>query len=134
MVGPILLVSYPNGKAITNSVRLARYKGSPPEYTGPKIVPVPSGSYVNETHWVSTFLCSACIAGDALSFNKDDAESKFGYAFSTGAVASPGSPSSRLSMHFIPTTVGRGQGVFSLDLKAGKSVKYGSWAALAKSA
>jgi cellobiose dehydrogenase (acceptor) len=128
MVGPLLLVSYPNGPAFTNSIRLASRKSSPPEATGPfKIVPIASGSYTNDTHWVSTFLCSGCITGDAKSFSATGEKIQLGWAVGKTAVRSPADANSTLTSHYGT------QGVnIELSLAAAKSAKYGAWAALAK--
>jgi hypothetical protein len=129
MVGPLLLVAYPNDKAITNSVRLATRKSSPPQVSGYKMIPIASGSYVNATHWVSTFVCEGCLTGDAKSFKAADAEGKFGWAVGSRAVATPGDANSTLTMH----AGAQGTNIV-LDLAAAKSEKYATWAALAKSA
>lgn len=83
---------------------------------------------MNATHWVSTFLCSACITGSPLSFTAAETagEAKLGWALANGAVADAGNPAARLGMH------SGGQGTMGLNLAPAKSAKYDTWAALAK--
>jgi cellobiose dehydrogenase (acceptor) len=127
MVGPLLLVSYPNGPGFTNSVRIATRKSNPWQSTdGYKITPIASGSHTNDTHWVSTFLCAGCM-GNSKSFQAADAQGKFGWAVGRNPVPKPNDANSSLTMH------SGAQGVnIVVDLAIAKSAKYESWAAMAK--
>jgi hypothetical protein len=84
---------------------------------------------VNATHWVSTFLCSGCIAAGDLSpgftSTQDKVKETFAFAIATTPVPAPGDPASRVPKH---SRTGR----FELSLSAAKNEKYGAWAALAK--
>jgi len=128
MVGPLLLVSYPNGASISNTIRKARMKSGPPKYDGnAKMVPIASGTYVTDEQWVSTFLCSGCILDSGLSFNATDAQARLGYAVGNNPPRAGDADTAMLGMH------GGGQGTnIVLDLAAAKNEKYATWAALAK--
>jgi cellobiose dehydrogenase (acceptor) len=86
------------------------------------MTPIPRGTYVNDTAFSYTFLCSNCIGEDALVLSN---ETSLGWAFSDKAVTMPASASSALTYHTA------GLGTFSVNIADAKSKQYGSWAKLA---
>lgn len=99
------------------------------------MLPIAKGTYVNSTHWVSTFLCSGCIDGSgALSFTVADTEAgketKLGWAWSSVNVANAGDPAASLGPHFGTNRYG----MMEWKLAEAKNGKFAEWAALAKGA
>jgi cellobiose dehydrogenase (acceptor) len=88
--------------------------------------PIPDGTFVNETAFSYTFLCSKCITSDpatGLVISSD--LNIMGWAFSEDPVTDPASASSALSYH------SAGFGAFGMPLDGAKSAKFDTWAALA---
>jgi cellobiose dehydrogenase (acceptor) len=126
MTGKLITVFWPSGNSITHSIRLARTKNNPPEYTGgAKIVQIKEGTYTNGTHWTATFLCRGCITGSSLSFGAGDSNARLGWGISTQAVRNAASSNARLGMH------AAGTGLFSMRLASAKSEKFSNWASKA---
>jgi cellobiose dehydrogenase (acceptor) len=127
MTGKLIPVAWPNGDSVVSSLRLARTKTNPPEYSGgAKMVRINEGTYVNSTHWTYTFLCKGCITGSSLSFSASSANARLGWGISSTIVGNPGSSTARLGMHQA------GTGTFNIDLSGAKHAKYGAWAEMAK--
>ncbi|KAG7286308.1 hypothetical protein NEMBOFW57_008617 [Staphylotrichum longicolle] len=86
--------------------------------------PIPEGTFVNDTHVSSTFLCSGCINSDSFDPAWADSTDRavfFGYAFSQVAVESPSDINTTLSDH---SGQGAGYGAFKMDLNSAKSDDY----------
>ena len=58
---------------------------------------IEKGTFINDTHFSYTFLCSGCITGDILSFESNATSGVFGWAYSKTAVTDPADASSDLS-------------------------------------
>jgi hypothetical protein len=94
--------------------------------------PIPEGTFVNDTHVSSTFLCSGCINSDSFDPAWADETNRdvfFGYAFSQIAVESPSDINTTLSDH---SGQGAGYGAFKMDLNNAKSDDYDKYAAMAE--
>lgn len=94
--------------------------------------PIPEGTFVNDTHVSSTFLCSGCINNDSFDpawADSTDRNVFFGYAFSQVAVESPSDINTTLSDH---SGQGAGYGAFKMDLNSAKSDDYDRYAAMAR--
>jgi cellobiose dehydrogenase (acceptor) len=88
--------------------------------------PIPDGTFVNDTAFSYTFLCSKCITTDpATGFVISPDFNIMGWAFSKDPVTNPASASSALSYH------SAGFGAFGMPLADAKSAKFDTWAALA---
>jgi cellobiose dehydrogenase (acceptor) len=88
--------------------------------------PIPKGTFVNDTAFSYTFLCSKCITTDpATGFVISPDFNIMGWAFSKEAVTTPSSAASVLSYH------SAGFGAFGMPLADAKSAKFDTWAALA---
>lgn len=84
---------------------------------------IPDGTYVNDTAFSYTFLCSNCIGDDALVLS--DTSNVIAWAYSDEAVTDPTSASSALTYHTA------GFGLFGMAASNASSADYESWAALA---
>ena len=127
MTGKLIPTAWPNGASVVSSLRLARSKSNPPEYSGAaKMVTIKEGTYVNGTHWTYTFLCQGCITGSSLSFAANSASARLGWGTSSMSVGNPGTSTAKLGMH------NTGTGTFNIDLAGAKHEKYGAWAAMAR--
>jgi cellobiose dehydrogenase (acceptor) len=88
--------------------------------------PIPKGTFINDTAFSYTFLCSKCITTDlATGFVISPDFNIMGWAFSDEAVTTPSSAASVLSYH------SAGFGAFGMPLAGAKSAKFDTWAALA---
>ncbi|KAF1948143.1 FAD/NAD(P)-binding domain-containing protein [Byssothecium circinans] len=124
MVGSLLVTAWPHGDQILSSFRKATGYSSPAVASGDfALTEIPDGTYVNDTAFAYTFLCSNCIGDDALLLS--DTSNVLAWAYSKSAVATPASASSTLTMH------DAGFGLFGLPIADAKSANYDTWAALA---
>ena len=127
MTGKLILVAWPNGANIVHSLRLARTKSNPPEYSGgAKMLAIADGTYTNSSHWTSTFLCQGCITGSSLSFTAGAGSARLGWAMSTTSIQNAGSSTAKLGMH------NAGNGGFNIDLSGAKNAKFAAWTQMAK--
>lgn len=89
---------------------------------------IPDGTFVNETAFSYTFLCSKCISKEASSglvlVDSPDVNI-IGWAMSKDALADPATPSSTLTYH------SAGFGAFGMLMDNAKSADFAKWAALA---
>lgn len=103
MEGPLLITAWPNGNDVVSSFRVARNEDdSPPVVTGQfSIVPIPSGTVVNDTFMTFTFLCKNCIGDARRSFTAQDTAGEFaiGWALADRAVSDPNDPAAILPFH-----------------------------------
>jgi cellobiose dehydrogenase (acceptor) len=102
----------------------------PSGYTSPAVItgnftqtPIPSGTYVNETAFSYTFLCSNCLGENGLLLS--DTSNVLGWALSTDALTTPAVASSTLTYHTA------GFGAFGMTVADAKSAEYATWAAMA---
>jgi cellobiose dehydrogenase (acceptor) len=130
MSGPMMLVAWPNG----NDVIIAPYIAGGYQvddvkaYTkGVNITPIKSGTFVNSTHVVATFVCGGCINGDSFSAS-EAGTSSVSMAFSSVGVTTPSDPSTQLSDH---TTNGEPYGAIDFNFGQAKSSQYSTFAAMA---
>ncbi|KAL1744130.1 hypothetical protein HDZ31DRAFT_26138, partial [Schizophyllum fasciatum] len=127
MVGPLLLVAWPNEGKVQTSFRQATEYESPPSFSGsisPSLSTIPDGTSVNETHIALTFLCAGCV-DSSLSFAPDADSSVMGFALSDSSPENPADEASALTFH------SKGYGEFGVVLSDAKSAEYDEWAALA---
>lgn len=97
----LLIVAYPSGDAITTSLRQAD------EYANPHLIngtdaavhPIASGTFVNETSYTITFMCTDCILTDGRTFYPNATQPVLGYATSFVPIADPKSTNSTLNFH-----------------------------------
>jgi hypothetical protein len=102
MVGPLLLVAWPNGNQVVTSLRIARNEDdSPPVVSGRfQVIPIPGGTVVNDTSMKFTFLCQNCIDA-GIGFGPADTSGNFdmGWALADRAVSNPADPAAYLPFH-----------------------------------
>ncbi|KAK3305310.1 uncharacterized protein B0T15DRAFT_555382 [Chaetomium strumarium] len=135
MVGPLLLVTWANGNKVMTTPYVAK------DYTPSGVVPytahpislrpIEKGTYVNDTHVSSTFLCGGCINADSFNANwtlDRKHEAVFGYAYSQTAVHDPSNINTSLSDH--TSSRGGGYGAFTIVLSDVRSELYDKYAAL----
>ncbi|EPE28379.1 CBD9-like protein [Glarea lozoyensis ATCC 20868] len=121
----LLLATWPNAKAVLSSFRKTTSYASPAVAKGAwTLYPIANGTYTNTTHWVSTFLCKACLSTDGSTFDASAASDTLGWAFNTAAPTTKSSVTTTFTKH-------GSQGSYSADLKSAKTAKYATWAAYA---
>jgi cellobiose dehydrogenase (acceptor) len=127
MVGNLLAVAWPNDGKVVSSFRLATGYTSPAVVTGDfTMSPIPDGTFVNDTAFSYTFLCSNCITEDpATGFVISPEFNIVGWAQSDDALTDPTSASGALTYH------SAGFGAFGMPLADAKSADFDKWAALA---
>ncbi|CAI6322687.1 unnamed protein product [Periconia digitata] len=128
MTSGLLVVAWPNGDNVVGSLRKATDYASPPVYTGSSTLQtISAGTKVNSTAFTYTFLCQNCTNIGDLSFGDESEIVPLGWAMSTKAVTTPGSPSSATSSH-----IGSGgQGITAINMADARSDDFEKWAALA---
>ncbi|KAL1706739.1 hypothetical protein EV121DRAFT_162400, partial [Schizophyllum commune] len=125
MVGPLLVVTWPNEGEVQHSFRQATDYASPPVFDGSvSLSTIPTGTSVNETHIALTFLCAGCVDAD-LSFAPDAESSVMGFAVSDSPPEDPADEGTELVYHSF------GFGEFGVLTSDAKSAEYDEWAALA---
>ncbi|CAO2658307.1 Nn.00g060300.m01.CDS01 [Neocucurbitaria sp. VM-36] len=129
MTGNLLVVAWPNDGEVVSSFREATGYTSPSTKTGDfSMTPIPEGTFVNETAFSYTFLCSNCISDDVsngLVIYESPSTNIMGWAFSDDALSDPATASSALTYH------SAGFGAFGLPMDNAKSADFETWAALA---
>jgi len=122
MIGRLLIVAWPNAKAVVSSFRKATTKmGSPPTTTGTFTqTSIANGTYVNTTHWTYTFLCAKCILADKSTFGAADLSASLGYALNSAAPQQKAQPGAAVSKH---TT----EGAVLFDLKKAQNDNFAVW-------
>lgn len=127
MVGNLLAIAWPNDGKIVSSFRLATGYTSPPVATGGfTMSPIPDGTYVNDTAFSYTFLCSNCISEDPTTgFVISPDFNIVGWAQSDDALTDPTDAAVALTYH------SSGFGAFGMPLADAKSADFDKWAALA---
>ncbi|GAB1316292.1 hypothetical protein MFIFM68171_06502 [Madurella fahalii] len=133
MRGPLLLVAWPDGDKVMTAPRVAT--GYTPSSVVPytanpiSLIPIQQGTFVNNTHVSSTFLCGGCINQDSFDPAWSNTGSVFfSYAYSQTTVKSPSNIDTALSAH---TGKGGGYAAFRVELSEAASEKYEKYAALA---
>jgi hypothetical protein len=91
--------------------------------------PIRQGTFVNNTHVTSTFLCRGCINSSSFQLPNNDTDVFFSYAFSADAVEDPSDINTRLSDH---TGTGGEYSVFQVDLDHARTGDYDRYAAMAE--
>jgi cellobiose dehydrogenase (acceptor) len=127
MVGNLLAVAWPHEGKVVSSFRLATGYTSPAVTTGDfSMNPIPDGTFVNDTAFSYTFLCSKCLSEDpATGFVISPDFNIMGWAQSEDALTDPSSASVALTYH------NAGFGAFGMPLDDAKSADFEKWAALA---
>jgi cellobiose dehydrogenase (acceptor) len=127
MVGNLLAIAWPNDGNIVSSFRLATGYTSPPVTTGDfTMSPIPDGTYVNDTAFSYTFLCSNCISEDPTTgFVISPDFNIVGWAQSDDALTDSTDAAVALTYH------SAGFGAFGMPLADAKSADFDKWAALA---
>jgi cellobiose dehydrogenase (acceptor) len=89
--------------------------------------PIPDGTFINDTAFSYTFLCSNCISQDPTTgFVISPDLNIIGWAQSDDKLTDPTSASVALTYH------SAGFGAFGMPLDAAKSADFDKWAALAE--
>jgi hypothetical protein len=88
-------------------------------------IPIPNGTYVNNTHWTYTFLCSKCIQTDGTTFKTTDVTPSIGFVLNPTAPTQKTNSAASVSKH-----TAQGQAVF--DLSKARSSKFNTWKGWAK--
>ncbi|KAF2123535.1 carbohydrate-binding module family 1 protein [Dothidotthia symphoricarpi CBS 119687] len=129
MAGNLLVVAWPNEGEIVSSFREATGYTNPAVTTGDfKMTPIPEGTYVNDTAFSYTFLCSNCISDDVtkgLVIYEAPSNNIVGWAYSADALTDSTSASATLNYH------SGGFGAFGCPMANATSADYETWAALA---
>jgi cellobiose dehydrogenase (acceptor) len=92
------------------------------------MLPIPDGTFINDTAFSYTFLCSNCIsanATDGLIIYEEPNINIMGWAWSNDPLTDPATASSALTYH------SAGFGAFGLPLANASSADFAKWAALA---
>jgi cellobiose dehydrogenase (acceptor) len=90
--------------------------------------PIPDGTFVNDTAFSYTFLCSNCISDDVstgLVLYESPDVNIMGWAFSVDPLTDASTASATLNYH------SGGFGAFGMPIENAKSADYATWAALA---
>lgn len=102
MVGTLLLAAWPSGSTVQSSFRLAKTEdASPPVAPGNfSVLQIPSGTSVNDTSMIFTFLCQNCI-DSKLGFAAGNTLGTFGmgWALAGKAVSIATDPATELPFH-----------------------------------
>ena len=129
MTGNLLVVAWPNEDKIISSFREATGYTNPAVKTGDfTMSPIPDGTFVNETAFSYTFLCSNCISDDPASgmvIYESPSVNVMGWAYSDKALTDPTTASAALNYH------DAGFGAFGLPMSNATSADFDTWAALA---
>ncbi|CAA9966267.1 Choline dehydrogenase [Pyrenophora teres f. maculata] len=130
MTGNLLVTAWPHQGKIISSFREATGYTNPAVKEGDfKMSPIPDGTYVNDTAFSYTFLCSNCISADdplkGLVVYKEPNVNVLGWAYSNKALTDPTSASAVLNYH------DAGFGMFGLPMANASSADYPKWAAMA---
>ncbi|KAG9253713.1 carbohydrate-binding cytochrome b562 [Emericellopsis atlantica] len=118
-----LTVTWPNEDTTVVSSRVA-VSYALPQANEDATVRILDGSFVNETHWVSTYLCEGCSQWD-LGANPGEldpsGENVVGWAYSDTAANNPESEDSTFSMHDAAI-------LFYLEFASAQSPDFEEWA------
>ncbi|USP79449.1 carbohydrate-binding module family 1 protein [Curvularia clavata] len=128
MVGNPLIVAWPNEGKVISSFRLADGYTNPPVLTTGKqtMKTIPDGTFVNDTAFSYTFLCSNCLSDDSsLGLVISDTLNIMGWAFSNKALTDSTKASAALNYH------DAGFGAFGIKMSDAASADFEKWAALA---
>jgi cellobiose dehydrogenase (acceptor) len=99
---------------------------NPPVTSGEyAMIPIPDGTFVNETAFSYTFLCKNCISDDPTTGMVIQDFNVMGWAYSDDPLTDPASASAALNYH------SAGFGAFGMTIDDAKSAKFDDWAALA---
>ncbi|KAJ4299097.1 hypothetical protein N0V90_004341 [Kalmusia sp. IMI 367209] len=124
MVGSTLVVAWPHDGEVISSFRKASGYTSPPTITGDfKMTPIPEGTWVNDTAFSYTFLCSNCLGDNALVLS--DTTNVLSWAYSNTALTDSSTADATLNMH------NGGYGSFGLTVADAESADFETWAAMA---
>ncbi|KAF1941685.1 choline dehydrogenase [Clathrospora elynae] len=129
MVGQMLVVAWPNEGEVVSSFREATGYTSPSTTSGDfSMSPIPDGTFVNETAFSYTFLCSKCLSDNpAKGLVLSPELNIVGWAFSDAPLTNPADASSALTYHTA------GFGAFGSPMDPAKNADFAKWAALAVS-
>ncbi|KAI8931525.1 hypothetical protein NX059_011182 [Plenodomus lindquistii] len=129
MTGNLLVVAWPNEGEVVSSFRKATGYTNPAVATGDfTMSTIPDGTFVNETAFSYTFLCSNCISDDVskgLVLYEAPSTNIVGWAYSDDPLTDPATASAALNYH------SAGFGAFGLPMDNAKSADFDTWAALA---
>jgi cellobiose dehydrogenase (acceptor) len=129
MTGNPLVVAWPNDGEVVSSFRMATGYTNPAVAKGDfTMMPIPDGTYVNDTAFSYTFLCKNCISDDfasGLVIYDSSSTNIVGWAMSNDPLTDPATAGSTLTYH------SAGFGAFGLPMSNATSAKYDTWAAMA---
>jgi hypothetical protein len=122
-----LTVTWANGDSVVISSRMSFGFYSPEPYTG-ATYKLLDGSYANETHFVTTALCSGCSTWDAGVGRREldpAGLNVVAFASSTTPVDDPSDPNSGLVQH-------ADFNIWGQDFSSGRSASFDEWAGTAE--
>ncbi|RYN90517.1 Cellobiose dehydrogenase [Alternaria tenuissima] len=129
MTGNLLVVAWPHEGEVIASFREATGYTNPAVKTGDfTMSPIPDGTFVNDTAFSYTFLCSNCISEDpktGLVIYEDPSVNIMGWAYSNKALADSTDAGAALNYH------DAGFGAFGLPMSNATSPDFEKWAAMA---
>ncbi|KAI4606814.1 hypothetical protein J4E80_009893 [Alternaria sp. BMP 0032] len=129
MTGNLLVVAWPHEDKVLASFREATGYTNPAVKTGDfTMSPIPDGTFVNDTAFSYTFLCSNCISDDpstGLVIYEDPSVNVQGWAYSDKPLADSSTAGAVLNYH------DAGFGAFGLPMSNATSPDFEKWAALA---
>jgi cellobiose dehydrogenase (acceptor) len=103
MTGNLLVVAIPHGDEVLASFREATGYTNPAVQTGDfTMKPIPDGTFVNDTAFSYTFLCSNCISTDVskgLVIYDAPSVNIMGWAFSNDALTDSSTAGAELNYH-----------------------------------
>jgi cellobiose dehydrogenase (acceptor) len=103
MTGNLLVVAIPHGDEVLASFREATGYTNPTVQTGDfTMKPIPDGTFVNDTAFSYTFLCSNCISTDVskgLVIYDAPSINIMGWAFSNDALTDSSTAGAELNYH-----------------------------------
>jgi hypothetical protein len=101
-----------------------RRKTNPRDFTtGGTLTPIPTGTFVNSTHWQYTFVCRGCAVGKT-GFAPAAVKERLAFALGEDAPAALGNRSAPLTFH------GLGAAAFSVRLEEARSERFVGWSKL----
>ncbi|PYH89493.1 cellobiose dehydrogenase, partial [Aspergillus ellipticus CBS 707.79] len=126
MTNVLLIAAWPDGDSAVGSLREAESYVSPSSWSGSgSLEEIPSGTTVNSTTLIYTFVCNECISGLPETFEANATSYYFGWALSASNPTTPSSASSKMPYH------AAGYGGFEVQLAEARSSKYSTWASKA---
>ncbi|KAF4552293.1 Hypothetical protein D9617_10g072740 [Elsinoe fawcettii] len=128
MLNNLLVTAWPNEQEIVSSFRQATDYAPPAPFPAGNITatPIPTGTFVNSTHYAYTFLCTGCLSVQP-NWQGDVTGTGIGWALSTNTLGNTASANATLNFH------NAGQGIFTLSFTDSASANFAQYAELVNS-